>query len=194
MSKPAGIVLAGGDSRRMGSDKAMLEVGGMSLLCRATTMLRPLVEEMIVVGSPRRSSLPLPILYAEDLTPGLGPMGGIQTGLQVTPCDRNIFLPVDMPFLRREQLELLLSADAGAEAAVFRICGVLQPLPARLDKGCTPVVDRMIEGGELALVRLFERLSTAIIDLDDQNAALDIDTPEDLSRARRLVEGDRHER
>ena len=81
MDHVLGAVLAGGASRRMGRDKALMEHEGRTLLARAVAVLRAVLDEVIIVGlQQQRSSVPgAPIV--EDLRPGLGPVGGIHAAL-----------------------------------------------------------------------------------------------------------------
>ncbi|HRW90194.1 MAG TPA: NTP transferase domain-containing protein, partial [Flavobacteriales bacterium] len=73
-----GVVLAGGQSRRMGRDKALIEVEGRTLLDRAMDKLEPLVDELLVVGDPEKHGHLGPFVIGDD-TPGQGPLGGLAT-------------------------------------------------------------------------------------------------------------------
>ena len=189
VSKPTGIVLAGGESRRLGKDKALLEVGGHTLLSRAIILLQPLAGEVLVIGPERSCCLPYPVLFVNDMKPHLGPLAGLHTGLLASPSERNLVVPVDMPFLNRSHLEMLLAANADAQAAVYRVHGRLQPLPARVDRNCTPIIENMMQAGDLALEQMLKRVPAAIIDSDDEDLAADIDTNEDLRNVWRLAGG-----
>src|SRR5690348_14599122 len=97
MSTPAamsGFVLAGGRSRRMGRDKALLEWRGGTLLQHMTGLLATVCNPVLVVG---RDELP-------DLVPGLGPVGGIVTALKHTVTRFNLVVAVDLPFLTSDFL------------------------------------------------------------------------------------------
>lgn len=84
-----GFVLAGGESRRMGRDKAALRWKDCSLLDHMVLLLSTVADAVRIVG---RDELP-------DRVPGQGPLGGILTALEATDSDANLFLAVDLPLL-----------------------------------------------------------------------------------------------
>jgi molybdopterin-guanine dinucleotide biosynthesis protein A len=129
--RPEGFVLAGGRSTRMGQDKALLQVGGRSLLDLALDKLRS-----IGVAAPRiaaaRSDLSSHAPVVPDLHPGCGPLSGIEAALAATTQPLNLFLPVDMPLLPAQFLSWMMERAeiTGAWATVPRSNGRPQPLCA----------------------------------------------------------------
>ena len=126
-----GFVLAGGRSSRMGQDKALLQVGGRSLVEVALDKLC-----CIGVAAPRiagaRADLSAHAAVVPDLHPGCGPLSGIEAALAASKQALNLFLPVDMPLLPARFLSwMLLRAEiTGALATVPRFNGQPQPLCA----------------------------------------------------------------
>ena len=126
-----GFVLAGGRSSRMGQDKALLQLGGRSLVGIALDKLRS-----IGVAAPRiagaRTDLSSHAPVVPDLHPGCGPLSGIEAALTASSQPLNLFLPVDMPLLPARFLSwMLLRAEiTGALLTVPRINGQPQPLCA----------------------------------------------------------------
>lgn len=114
----SGIVLAGGRSRRMGTDKASLVLGGVSMLQRSIDRLAPAVDELVLVGAPGRV-LPsvvtsLDVRLVEDPVEGEGPLVGIAAGLEACGGEAAVVVAVDMPFVEAALLRRLverLSAD-----------------------------------------------------------------------------------
>src|SRR5689334_15743816 len=96
ISQPiTGFVLAGGQSRRMGRDKAVIEWGRETLLTHAVKRMSEAFLEVVVLGGSRSegfSSLP-------DEFPNRGPLGGIHSALRHSETDWNFFLAVDMPLV-----------------------------------------------------------------------------------------------
>src|SRR5205085_5084440 len=92
-----GFVLAGGKSTRMGTDKALLDWHGRTLLTYMTDLLRDVADQVLVVG---RDPLP-------DRLPGRGPLSGIATALEATATDANLILAVDLPHLTHDFLKYL---------------------------------------------------------------------------------------
>jgi molybdopterin-guanine dinucleotide biosynthesis protein A len=126
-----GFVLAGGRSSRMGQDKALLEVGGRSLVEIALDKLRS-----IGLAAPRiaaaRSDLSKYGPVVPDLHPGCGPLSGIEAALAASTQPLNLFLPVDMPLLPAQFLDWMLQRAeiTGAWVTVPRSNGQPQPLCA----------------------------------------------------------------
>src|SRR5215207_2671871 len=103
-SSTNGFILAGGQSRRMGTDKATLKWGETSLLDHMLQLLSTVADRVSVVG---RGNFP-------DAIAGKGPLGGILTALQTTDSDFNLFLAVDLPLLTPDFLKMFHSR--------FRLC------------------------------------------------------------------------
>ncbi|HEY3163001.1 MAG TPA: molybdenum cofactor guanylyltransferase [Candidatus Limnocylindrales bacterium] len=194
----SGIVLAGGRSRRFGSDKLVARVGDERLLDRAIAALGIVTSEVVVVLAPgdERSFPPIDprLRVVHDLERHGGPLVGLLTGLTSVAQPLVLVVGGDMPLLRPGVLRLLarrLELDAGVGAVVLRARGALVPLPAAVRTGAaTDVAQRLVADGERRLRSLFERLPTRILDdaewrpLDPEGETLrDIDRPEDLPTA-----------
>ncbi|HEX2617972.1 MAG TPA: molybdenum cofactor guanylyltransferase, partial [Flavobacteriales bacterium] len=91
-----GVVLAGGKSTRMGQDKALLEVNGKPLLVHALDRLRPHVQELLLIGDPRKYGKLHAACIADDLQ-DLGPLGGIVTAMNHAKHDKLLVLACDVP-------------------------------------------------------------------------------------------------
>jgi molybdopterin-guanine dinucleotide biosynthesis protein A len=126
-----GFVLAGGRSSRMGQEKALLQVGGRSLVDLALDKLRSAgVAAPRIAGAQTDLSSHAPVV--PDLHPGCGPLSGIEAALAATTQPLNLFLPVDMPLLPARFLAWMLrrAEITGALVTVPRINGRPQPLCA----------------------------------------------------------------
>lgn len=112
--EPKALILAGGKSRRLGKDKVLLDFSGECLLTRTTQLASSVCHEVCVSG---RDPMPLdanqdrPIGWIRDDIPGMGPIGGIATGLRLLKAPL-LVLACDMPLLNREMLARLLEARA----------------------------------------------------------------------------------
>lgn len=135
--KVVGALLAGGESRRMGRDKAGVIVDGQTLAERALAVLGQVSDAQVILGHGRGCPTELPRL--PDVEPGAGPSAGLRALLASGLGDRYVVLPVDMPGVRAEHLAALLAACAHHRAACF-VRGsaetrTLEPLPCVLDAG-----------------------------------------------------------
>jgi molybdopterin-guanine dinucleotide biosynthesis protein A len=181
-------VLAGGKSRRMGRDKAQIELDGATLLERIAYVAN-LVAPTIVVGREQPDDFEFPrIPFVEDRQPGMGPIGGLQTALMHfdTPV---ALVGCDMPLMRPESIRWLADEAASSHAehglSTTRQ-GRVEPLFSVYRPACLTLIDEMVDAGERALHRLLERG-----DFDMSEAAeavadtlLNVNTPDELEALR----------
>lgn len=182
-----GIVLAGGAGRRMGGvDKAGLEVGGLRLLDRVLTAARSVCDRLVVVG-PARPTTVDGVAFLTEAVPGGGPVPAVAAGVAALDgCDVVLVLAADLPLLTAGALGRLLVAlyDPGAGAAAAGDVGGPNPLLAayRAD-GLAARAGAL--GAGAAAARLLPS-ATLVVDLG--RATLNVNRPEDLAAAERIVE------
>lgn len=186
----AGLLLTGGASRRMGSDKALLEFDGRRMVDRAAAALATVATPVVEVG-PGWSGLPA---VRED-PPGSGPLAAISAGADALRAAGHrgpvIVLAVDMPRVTVDVLRLL-AARPGLVTAVPRADGHPQVLCARYGPDALAEIDRRLAAGAKSLRLLVEDLATrgeaAWVEPEewqqvaDPATFSDVDTPEDLRR------------
>jgi molybdopterin-guanine dinucleotide biosynthesis protein A len=165
----AGYVLAGGASSRLGRDKALIELGGKSLLLHAADLLRSVVPRVTVVASrPEYAALGLSII--PDDWPGSGPLGGIVTALRHSALDPtlrdwNLILGCDLPFITREWLEFLVrrSQHSSANAIVPVSSTGLEPLCALYRTSCASELAASLDRGVRKIAKALEVLHVEYI-------------------------------
>lgn len=183
----AGYVLAGGNSSRMGQNKALLEFEGKPLVLRMAALVQSAGRDATVIGPPELFA-PIGLEAIADIMPGAGPLGGIVTALGHSGAEWNLIVAVDMPRLTTEWLLFLAeralrsSADVvlpRSERGPEPLCGVyrrrcLEPMRAALERGVRKVTDglagppacRVEEIGRTEWIRfapdgrLFENINT----------------------------------
>jgi molybdopterin-guanine dinucleotide biosynthesis protein A len=131
------LILAAGQSKRMGRDKAWLEIEGEPLIARALRTVRQLDPcEIFISGRPDTdySSLGVPVLL--DLEPGLGPIAGIEQGLHAATSPLVLALAVDLPCMTASFLRKLLARCSRLIGAVPSLNHRLEPLAAIYPKRC----------------------------------------------------------
>ncbi|MBL9135579.1 MAG: molybdenum cofactor guanylyltransferase [Verrucomicrobiales bacterium] len=136
------VILAGGASRRMGKDKAWLDVGGCRLIERQVAVAREVgATEVMISGRPGAdySSLGLPVLL--DETPDLGPMSGVKRAFEAMRGTALLVLAVDLPAMTGAVLkELLLGTKPGQGAVPQWETGDLEPLVAVYPAGAREMI------------------------------------------------------
>lgn len=166
MGAPAvtGVVLAGGLSTRMGTNKALLEVGGVRLIDGAAATLRALFPEVLVIANDPApyAGLGLPIL--PDLIPGKGPLGGLYTAVSAASHPHAFCLACDMPFANPTLIRYLAGLAEGHDVVVPRAAEGVQPLHAVYGKGCLEAMRRQIEADHLKIDRLYAAVRVRYVD------------------------------
>ena len=157
------FVLAGGASKRMGTDKAMLRLGGETLVERALRLLRSLGFSPKIVGSREDLSAFAPVV--RDLRSGCGPLSGIEAALQNLSFGKKkaVFIPVDAPLLppafARQMLYRAYLTDA--MVTLPRSLGQEQPLCAIYDRRLLPEISAALDAGDYKVTRVMKQAALA---------------------------------
>ncbi len=182
--RAAGFVLAGGNSRRMGRDKALIELasGGPSLLEHAAQTVQQAVGNVTVIGAPERYvSLGWPVVA--DVVAGIGPLGGLLTLLRLAQAEWNLAVACDMPGITVELLRGLMDnvENQTMDCVVSEdASGQLHPLCAIYHRRCLPVVERMISDKCFTLHKLLDNLRAKHLLVEDNLLLRNVNSPFDL--------------
>jgi molybdopterin-guanine dinucleotide biosynthesis protein A len=153
-----GVVLAGGQSRRFGRDKALLEIEGETLLQRTVSRLRAATGDVIVVGPPERREQVEGVDVLQDLVPNIGPIGGIFTALSARPSAATLVVAVDMPFLNSALLRFLLDLARTADVVLPVVAERGQQAHAVYGPACRQPIADQIAAGDYKIDRFFDRV------------------------------------
>ena len=161
-----GIVLAGGQSKRLGTAKALLRLGDKAFLELAVSALRPFCRRIIVVAAAAGWSLPDlgDCTIVADETPGLGPLGGLVTGLAVSDDEWHLTLACDLPLVRPKLLELIVREASSGDAVVPRSGGRLHPLLAAYARSCLAPARASLEAGRRAMRAMLDLVRVKVIE------------------------------
>jgi len=152
-----GFVLAGGASTRMGTDKALLRVGGRTLIERALALLASAGATPRIVGSREDLARFAPVI--PDLRKACGPLSGIEAGLLASRSPLALFIPVDLPLLSPPLLRLLPSRArrTGSPATIPRMLGQVQPLCALYHRDLQPGISEALNAGDFKVMRAVQQ-------------------------------------
>lgn len=184
-----GLILAGGQSRRFGSDKALAEIDGVSFIGRVYEALAPLCTEVLVsVGiNARTYPLPGPARFITDRTPDAGPIAGLEAGLAEAWAPWTLAVACDLPFMTSDVL--LSVADmrhSTLEAVVGSTpAGQLQPLCSCYHQSVLPTLRGQLRRREYALHKLVRLLRTQTASVP-ASALRNVNTLDDLTPGARL--------
>jgi molybdenum cofactor guanylyltransferase len=146
------VILAGGQSRRMGQDKAWILFQGRPLLRAAVELLRSLpIREILVAGRVGQDYSSMGCRTVLDRQPGLGPLSGIESALRQARFPRVLVLPVDLPCMTAECLGELLAACKGDRGAVASLQEDWQPLVAVYPARCHAEASIQLAHGDYAV-------------------------------------------
>lgn len=195
----AGVVLAGGKSKRMGMDKRHLSVHGKPLLDRVTSVLLELFPEvLLVLAEEDISRQDDRIRVVTDLIPDRAAVGGLYTGLYHSRYPRVFVVACDMPFINPDVIELFLQQIDATDIVMAQLVTGLQPLHGLYSKRCLPILKEMIDARDLRLQNIADKqgltmrcISEAEIKaLDPQCLSfLNLNSPADLELANKISLG-----
>ncbi|WP_169713607.1 molybdenum cofactor guanylyltransferase [Paludifilum halophilum] len=188
------ILLAGGESRRMGRDKFLLPFKGESMGCRILRRLKGIGNPVIVAGA-GLSCETRGIPVVSDRYPGQGPLAGIHAGLSVSTCGPNLVVACDMPFASPELARLLFSRSEGVDAVVPQDGERTHPLFAVYQRRCLPVLERRLYCRERRVTDFLQELRVGYVDREEMEscanpdrALFNMNRPREWSRALSFVE------
>jgi molybdopterin-guanine dinucleotide biosynthesis protein B len=186
-----GVVLAGGESRRMGADKRRLRLGGATLLQRNVAFLRdlfPVVALSVRTAAQAPADLPSDVAVVADAVTG-SPLAGLASVL--TRFGEPVFaLAADVAFPERGAVDRVLGGFAGVDVALPVADDHLEPLHAVYGPGCLPHMERLLDAGAHSILDLLPLVRVAKVAFADTTPFFNVNTPEDWERARRRLGGD----
>jgi len=184
-----GLLLCGGESRRMQRDKAALDYGGASALERGWALLAPVVERAWVsvrdgqsVDAARAAHPCLP-----DLLPGLGPISGIHAALHAHPQAAWLVLAVDLPFLDAGTLQQLIAQrDPQRLATAYRSShdGLPEPLCAIYEPAARASIDEWVAADRRCPRKFLAQSDVRLLSLAHADALHNINTSAEYDAAR----------
>lgn len=195
----SGVVLAGGQSRRLGRDKRLEPVGGQPLIRRVIGRVEPVVDEIVVVVADPATGESLPLegrhRRAQDRYPGKGSLGGIFSGVSAARQQWSVVVACDMPFLNLDLLRHMLSLREGVDAVVPVLDGRPEPTHALYSKECLPHIEERLKADDLKISRFYDQVRVEyvsegdILKLDpDLLSFFNVNSPTDLEQALELVQ------
>ena len=206
-----GFVQAGGGSTRFGTDKALVRLGGKTMLHRTGELLAGVCHDVCIVApAGKYADAPWPVIA--DRWPGQGPLGGILTALQrlketdsaekmrdveSEPCSFALILSCDMPFLTTEFLRFLTDRALASDAAIIvpEAARRLEPLCACWCTASVAAIQAAFDVGGRKVTEAMKHVSMEVLDEadwkrfdTDGRLFWNMNTPEDYEEARRVIE------
>jgi molybdopterin-guanine dinucleotide biosynthesis protein A len=187
------VIQAGGESRRMGRDKALMPFLGRPLIQRVVDRLTPLADELIVTTNRPEDYRFLDLPLFPDLKPGRGALGGLYTALSSATCEAVAVVACDMPFASTLLLEAAsrLLVEQEVDVVIPDSGGGLEPLHAVYRREtCLPAIESAIEADKWRLISWFPQVKVHTIQPDELKtydpsglAFWNLNTPEEFTEA-----------
>ena len=185
------LLLAGGQSRRMGRDKATLELNGQLLWARQLEILRTLRPEKIFVSARTAPSwLPSNVELLLDDPPSRGPLSGLAKALAAIRTTHLLALAVDMPFMTREELRTVWDQTQAGEGVVPVIRDRVEPFAAIYPAEVATDFAAALTGNDFSLQGIIRKLAAdgkvrlVGVPAEDEHLYRSVNEPSDFKEAR----------
>ena len=177
------LVLAGGDSRRMGHPKAWLKVGDTILLRHVVDRLAPAFSEVMVsFAEPEQLQEPVPYRIVFDRKLAAGPLAGIEAGLLAARNEVVFAVACDMPYVTQEVAQVAVAAARACDAAIPRIDGRPEPVCGAYRRSSLPFITGAINMGRFKAAEIVGELDVTWLEGLDPGLFKSLNTTQDLER------------
>ena len=190
----SGIVLAGGQSSRLGMDKSFVNANGQPLIEHVVAKLTKLSDDVIIVTNSPENYNHLEAKLVGDIYPGKGSLGGIYSGLRAATNAHSLVVACDMPFLDLNLLRYMILLASGHDVVIPRIGGFPEPLHAIYSKSCLEPIDRLLARGGLKIIDFFSEVRVHYVEEDEVDifdpqhlSFFNVNTPNDLEEVKKLA-------
>jgi molybdopterin-guanine dinucleotide biosynthesis protein A len=190
-------ILAGGQSKRIGRDKAFLEVAGSPLLERILVRVRPLTDDLFISTNSPETYQQFGLRGVPDVYPHKAALGGIYSAIQAARHVHVLIVACDMPFLNVDLLQHLINLAPTADVIVPLIEPAQSPetLLAIYSKNCLPVIKSQLLANRLRIVDFFDEVLVRYVERDEIAkfdphfySFINVNTPADWQKAQTMAE------
>lgn len=187
--RASAAVLVGGQSRRMGLNKALLKIGSGRLIENITAKLKTLFPEVLLAGSDPEPYVSLGLPVVGDVYRGCGPLAGIHAALTAAANPYVFIMACDLPFVDLELVAFLVKNAPGHDAVVPRLGAYLEPLCAVYGKGCLPAIETSLNKGRCKVTAFFPEVAVKYLDQEELSGFnldrifFNLNSPKDLKKA-----------
>jgi molybdenum cofactor guanylyltransferase len=191
-----GVILAGGESTRMGRNKALIEFQGQRIIERTLALFNTIFDQVLLVTNAPLTYVDLDVRMVTDLVPGKGSLGGIYTGLFYAPSPQAFFVGCDMPLLNRDVILYFLRLAESADIVVERCEDYWEPLHAVYSRKFLKPIERLMEHGELKIIEAYKWMKLREVEREELEpldpglrSLVNVNTPEDLKKVMESCKG-----
>lgn len=181
-----GVILAGGQSTRMGFNKAFIRVDGEVIIERSVALFKSLFDDVFISTNEVLRYENLGVRVISDVIKDCAAIGGLHSALFHTNASTVFVAACDMPYLDAETIKKTIDMCEGFDAAVPYLNGAFHPLHAAYKKECIKQIEAMIADGNLRLHSLLENIRVRKLTEEDYKglpaikSVVNVNTREDL--------------
>lgn len=189
----SGIILAGGKSRRMGKNKALLEVGGLTMIERVAGVMSGVCSEIIIAGENSCSFEHLGYPMVPDIRPGYGPLSGIHAGLTAANNHFSFVIACDIPFPSEKLMKMIISEKDGYDVVMLKQGEYLEPLFSLYSKAFIEAAEKSFGNGVYKVTAAIQHVRWKPITVspgeipDLAKSLTNVNTPVDYEEAKKMI-------
>lgn len=183
----SGVILSGGQSLRMGKNKAFIKIEGVPIITRIHALFEILFQEIIIVTNQKELFSNFDSKIYSDLHPKQGVLGGLYTGLFFSSFTYSFCVACDMPFLKESVIGYLIKDIKEYDVIVPRTKDGLQPLHAIYSKNCLEPIKKIVEQGKYKIIDFYPMVKVKVIEEEEfvsldpmRESFINVNTPEEL--------------
>src|ERR1035437_3575426 len=177
-----GFILAGGKSKRMGTNKSLLKIGELTIIERVVNLMKDLFKEVILITNQFEEFSFLRLPMQEDIHKNTGPLAGIHSALVHTTTDKNFIISCDMPLMTAGVVKYLIEYPTNKLITIAKADNFIQQLCGVYSQSHVPYIENIIEknngGGDArnpdqikrgcSVLELVKNVPAEIIDIEKE--------------------------
>ena len=194
-----GIILCGGKSSRMQTNKALLKLGDKTVIEIVAAKLKSIFNEVLISANDSKEYDFLKLPVVNDIFIGKGPLAGIHSALKYSSTKKNFIISCDMPLISVELINYLINLNTEKSILLPKSNGRIQQLCGIYSKSVIDEIENIFKLSEKdknikgSLYELLERVPIELIDVDDlniynKNIFLNMNSPEDYELIKNIYE------
>ncbi len=201
-----GIILSGGKSTRMGQDKSLIVVDGVTFIERTVNLMKNLFDTILIITNELKLYEFLNIGLYEDIYKDVGPIAGIHSGLFYSQTEKNFFLSCDLPLMNRDFIQSIIEYQTDSLIVLPKADGFIQSLCGIYSKSLINIIEEIINSDSSSdinhsvqnkkkfnLKSLINSVPTEIIDNIEElkgyhsNIFFNMNNQEDYQKIKRII-------
>jgi molybdopterin-guanine dinucleotide biosynthesis protein A len=165
-----GVILAGGKSKRMGENKALLKIDGIPVIEKTADLLQKLFNEVIIITNTPDEYSFLGLKMFGDIYLNAGPLGGIHSALTNSHTEKNFILSCDIPFMTADVIREIIGYKTELPVTVVKADGYIQQLAGLYKRSILPEIEAILgcsyESRKCKVLTLLENVGAEIIEAE----------------------------